>query len=480
MNTFKRKSLYAALAGVSALGATSAVQAVNVNPDGLGQVLLYPYYTVRTNTAGNAFNTLLSVINTTGSVKVVKVRFLEGKNSREVLDFNLFLSPNDVWTAAIVPTTDGAKLITNDNSCTDPGIRVTQGGRTDNAVDFVNYAYANDPAGGSVDRVREGYFEIIEMGPVANVTVANAAIHNSAGVPANCALVRLVDSGAGLTGTNVVTPNGGLFGSESLVNVNSGTDYTADPVALDNWQVGIGGTQQWTAPGSQLPNLSNVNDKTSTVFVSGIAGVNNQLWGGSPSNNVDPVSAVLMHDNVYNEFTLDTASASGTDWVVTFPTKTFYYSGTVINNQLQVLNLFQRNFTSGGACDDISITIFDREEQFTNLVAFSPPLTQTFSICWEANVITFSNSNLLGSVNKSNAATSFQNGWMRLNFPLGTGTGTIIANNHQLRNTNSNQTYFGLPVIGFAVTSYANGNIGGVLSNYGGNWIHKASRLIAP
>jgi hypothetical protein len=42
MNTFKRKSLYAALAGVSALGVTGAAQAVNLNSDGLGQVLIYP------------------------------------------------------------------------------------------------------------------------------------------------------------------------------------------------------------------------------------------------------------------------------------------------------------------------------------------------------------------------------------------------------------------------------------------------------
>ena len=104
MNTFKRKSLYAALAGVSALGAAGAAQAVNVNPDGLGQVLLYPYYTVRTDATGSAFNTLLSVVNTTASSKAVKVRFLEGKNSREVIDFNLFLSPYDVWTAAVIPT----------------------------------------------------------------------------------------------------------------------------------------------------------------------------------------------------------------------------------------------------------------------------------------------------------------------------------------------------------------------------------------
>ena len=47
MNTFKHKSLYAALAGLGALGATGIAQAVSVNADGLGQALIYPYYTVR-------------------------------------------------------------------------------------------------------------------------------------------------------------------------------------------------------------------------------------------------------------------------------------------------------------------------------------------------------------------------------------------------------------------------------------------------
>lgn len=32
-----------------------------------------------------------------GNKKKVKVRFIDGRNSREVIDFNLFLSPQDVW-----------------------------------------------------------------------------------------------------------------------------------------------------------------------------------------------------------------------------------------------------------------------------------------------------------------------------------------------------------------------------------------------
>src|SRR5207344_3424254 len=143
------KSLYAALAGVSALGVTSAAQAVNVNPDGLGQVLIYPYYTVRDKVPGAAFSSLLTVVNSTASAKSVKVRFLEGKNSQEVLDFNLFLSKNDVWTATVVATATGAAVTSGDNSCILPNQLPAAG------QPFVNFRYAADGADSSLDRTRE-------------------------------------------------------------------------------------------------------------------------------------------------------------------------------------------------------------------------------------------------------------------------------------------------------------------------------------
>ena len=75
MNTFKKKSLHAAvLAGLGALGAAGTANAVHINPDGLGQVVIYPYYTVRNNNV-----TAMSIINTTSLTKIVKVRFLDAK-----------------------------------------------------------------------------------------------------------------------------------------------------------------------------------------------------------------------------------------------------------------------------------------------------------------------------------------------------------------------------------------------------------------
>ena len=159
MNTFKKTTLYTALAGIGALGMAGTANAVHVNPDGLGQVLIYPYYTVQTAGVAQPFNSLLSVVNSTASAKAVKVRFLEGKNSREVLDFNLYLSPRDVWVAGILPAGvaagGGAGVYTPDKSCTTPTVSADP----TNPTLFVNYAYAGDSGGDGLDRTREGYVD---------------------------------------------------------------------------------------------------------------------------------------------------------------------------------------------------------------------------------------------------------------------------------------------------------------------------------
>ena len=471
MNIFKKKSLCAALAGIGALGAAGAAQAVNLNPDGLGQVLIYPYYTTRADAAGNVYNSLLSVVNTTGSVKAVKVRFLEGKNSREVLDFNLFLSPKDVWTAAIVPSGSGGAMIqTTDTSCTLPAIPAA--GKA-----FVNFAYTTDGAGSTLDRTQEGYVEIIEMASYFSTSTTAINVTHVNGVPPGCAAET--DS---LASREANFPTGGLMGGMTLINVDSGTDYTADAVALDNYS----DTAIYANSGSTLPDLQEASPPISTVLANNA--VYQSVWAGA---NADPVSAVLMHDQVMNEFVLDSITNSGTDWVVTMPTKRFYVQN---GTGPAAGGLFQRNFNkTDGSCDDVSLNIYDREEDTTSTpLDFSPPPpTQTNSICWEANVITFNNSNVLGSTNSANIPTGFQDGWLDLGFfpasvtaPIHTLTNgaTTIAPLGGSAGAAGPATYVGLPVVGFAVQSFANGAItvngAPVLSNYGGNFVHKGTRLI--
>src|SRR4051812_38244391 len=232
MNIPQRLPLYVAISSISTLCAGTA-QAVNVSPDGRGQVLLYPYYTTRTDSAGNVYGTLVSVINATASAKAVRVRFLEGKNAREVLDFNLFLSPYDVWTGAVLPdaATGGARLGTQDLSCALPSFY--SGNPTTPFVGFSNAAYSgvnDDGAGTGLDRAKEGYFEIIEMGTYSGNSNTGGAVTHVNGV-APCGS-KLTDTQAA---SDAQPPSGGLFGALTLINVGSGTDFTADAVALANF-----------------------------------------------------------------------------------------------------------------------------------------------------------------------------------------------------------------------------------------------------
>ena len=283
-------------------------------------------------------------------------------------------------------------------------------------------------------------------------------------------------------------PGGGLFGGMSLINVLSGDDYTQDAVALDNYSI----LQIYAPSGSIDPNLTQAIPQVSQVLANN--SVYTSIWNITTTfpivaASTDPVSAVLMHDQIMNEFVLDTGTKSGTDWVVTMPTKRFYINLGTGNAP----KLFHRNFNkTAGSCDDVSLGLFDREE-FVSPTSFSPPPpTQTNALCWEANVLTFNNSHLLGSQNETNIPTAFQNGWLNLGFPLVSG-GAQRAPAAQPRRHDDHQpsggstsgasvTYFGLPVIGFAVQNFVNGQLTGtsgpaqlIQSSYGGNFVQKST-----
>lgn len=507
MNTFKRKSLYAAvLAGLGAMGVAGSASAVHVNPDGLGEVLIYPYYTVRTAAtaaASGQYNTYVSVTNTTASYKAVKVRFLEGKNSREVLDFNLFLSPYDVWTGSVEPTTDGAKLVSTDKSCTF-GV-IPTGGQP-----FSNLAYSGlnkDNETASMDRTREGYVEIIEMGEVpANMPVADdpithigslrtAMLHVNGVAPCTGSVMTASDT-AGLA--FLTPPTGGLMGSGSLLNPSTGVDYTYDAVALMNWSsaaVGSRSTSLFPTLGSGVGAGSNMSD----IFAGNQ--VMNATWAATlrQSANGLATSAALMRNHVLNEFVLDAETASATDWVVTFPTKklfVFVDPLAVATDPSSRMNTtsddpFYHNFGLGGSCDNVGLQITSREEQRPSSVGgFSPTSSPTPQLCWEANVITFNqttsplSSAILGSTNVNNISTNYANGWLDLSFtqlwnvltPTASRTNGVV-------DVVTNSTY-GLPVVGFMVQDFVNGNLtvngASVMSSYGGNFAHKYTRDIRP
>lgn len=435
----KKKLLTTAM--LAALGGVGTAHAVHVNPDGLGQVLLFPYYTVQ-----NGFVTSVHITNTTSVTKAVKVRFLEGKNSREVLDFNLYLSPEDVWAGQIVgDETGAARLITNDTSCITPR-NLASGGEP-----FRDFEYEDDSVN-DIERTREGYVEVIEMGVLnPNTTPGSWAVHDANGVPDDCAALRSGEA-ASVPGA-ISAPTGGLFGSGHLINVNGGIRTSYDALAIDDFST----STNWTIPGSLSPSLEDVD--TLATMIDG-----DQLYADLAADpgrpQVDLVSVLLMKSAIINEYAIDAFRASKTDWVITFPTKRFYVNQAAAANLTPFANFW--NETTSESCDVIDFEYWDREEQSEVPQGgdFSPtPETQDFELCNEVNTLTVHRSgtdagdSALFGAQYTNAALElqpdFDAGWMRIGF-------NAAPQFLVMENADGLHTFGGLPVIGFAAMSAVN------------------------
>ena len=530
-----RKNLTAAvLAGLAGVaGIVGSAQAVNINPDGLGQVLIYPYYTV---SGGN--QTILSVINTSENAKAVKVRFLEGKNSREVLDFNLYLSAFDVWVAALYEApvaclpeetcTGLPTLFTPDTSCTVPYF---YGG--DGTQEFVPWALTDevgyDPEdittlGDVATRGAEGHFEMIEMGTVIEESASEEYITHVAGVPGDCA--KLVEAWTWANdldpdtrgywlqdpSEDMTDPSGGLFGGAGIVNVNEGTLYSYDARAVNGFANSIAANDfLHTQPGFTTPNLNSGDVGVGYVFLDN---------GGSTSSSfgrgVDAVSYVFMHDTIMNEYTTFDDLGADTEWVVTFPTKHFYVYPETSGSQTVLApftNLWNGDADNPNtACEVILLdTIWDREEGIPGeeiptgnpippIVSPAPPPVQgpvnpivPFTLCYETNVIAFGadgggilNSSNLHTIDNATEFFTSDHGWAR--FELQdydwdeNGDGVVDCdedgNGLECNSRDGLGNLTGLPVAGFAVERFINSFLGegaDVLANYGGTFQHKGT-----
>ena len=514
----KKNSLTTAiLAGVAGVaGLASVAHAVNLNPDGLGQVLIYPYYTVN---GGNS--TVITVVNTTNSVKAVKVRFVEAINSAEVYDFNLYLSPYDVWATNVVADGDtGAKLITVDKSCTVPNVLPGS---------FLPYAYQGSDvarffwnAATQASRVRQGHLEVIEMGVVTEAAVVDdgtgtgrtttlklAATHVQ-GVPRNCALLETawVDGGAWVDNRNygVTPPEGGLFGSATIISGEYGRTLSYNADAIDGFYRTTGSATLHYNPGTVSPNLAEA--RTSNTEAEARIFSNGDYYRIKyRPGNIDAVSAVFTSRYIYNEYNVNQGLAAASEWVVTFPTKRYharntaqpYHTGGV--GFLPFPNAFPiafdestSDFVSPGACHSYAFNYWDREERTVQRqLTVSPPAPgpAAFRLCWEANVVAFGQTinattptKILGATSTQGASGlsgfEFPEGWARIHM----GGASIDNPSYYLPRAITvsagdvaNQVLIGQPVTGFWASEVVNNNVeAGVRANYGVIHKHRASR----
>ena len=166
-------SITAALVGVTggahAMTNTPAGASATVsefNGQGVGHKLIVPYFSTQSNN-----NTLLNIVNTDlANGKAVKVRFRGAANSDDIFDFQVFLSPGDVWTAQMNTGLDGrSRFTTNDATCTKPDKSVLN--NTSFVTDRLDTTMTTAQ---KANGTHEGYIEILNMADIPKLAAAVA------------------------------------------------------------------------------------------------------------------------------------------------------------------------------------------------------------------------------------------------------------------------------------------------------------------
>lgn len=421
------------------IAAASSTDAVHRSANGLGQVLIYPYYTTRGDHA-----TLYSVTNTSDEVKAINVRFLEGKGGVATLDFHLYLAPRDIWTAALIDDGETARLYTVDESCTVPMI-------PEDGVPFRNFAYADDNYDDpSLDRAREGFAQMIEMGTVRSDgnRLGRFALP---GENRDCDALVLAWSMGGIwrddPSVDLRPPSGGLRGSQTLINVSAGRANEESALAL----AGFRAFQRHVFPGSLDISLADAAPPVSRVWHNGE--VIESTWTG---NRYRAVSAILATTEIAGEFIADDHTMSETEWVFTQPTKSHHVppSGGAISAPYQ-----QVQPDESGHCSLYQSEFWDREGNRGLDFATPPPVE---FVCWTSSVVSFSMASdfspILASPLQAPARYPYESpdGWAQFEFELG----------DRFLESDEGHRYFGLPGFGFRVTTYNNGVVDSALRAY--------------
>jgi hypothetical protein len=450
-------------AAVVAAFSAPAAEAVYLNADGQGQALIFPYYTVRDG-RGGTFNTYLSVVNPTADVKALRLRFREGRNGKSVGDVNLYLGPNDVWTAAMVPNGAGTTVLSIDRSCTDPLVGDGSAGRAVFALSNATFSGANDDgAGTGLDRTREGYVEVLEM---AVLSGGSAAATKWSGLTSpSCVGLGAVPAG------DTSVPTGGLSGSLTLINVADGSDYSVNATALDE----VFTRPLWRPASDGYPALSAAEvSPVSTVVANG--GAYRSEW----SSGLDAVNAALMADSFVTEYVLDAATRSATEFVMTFPTRPLSIGSGGARPPFNSSASWKANCGGIPAFDTkgerIFFTYFNREQ--AGVTAENGDLLGlgTWATCSAVAVLPIVNADTAATLTGSaiggttlpsiRILSSFQNGYLWTGFlgssqsnqatSLATSLRLDIATGAAKQGTH---TYRGLPLAGFMLRSLQNGTL---------------------
>ena len=480
-----------------------ATQMAPVEAGGIGHVLVTPYFST-----ANGNTTLLSLVNTDSvNGKAVKVRFRGAANSDDILDFTVLMSPADVWTASVERGPDGiSRIIANDTTCVLPW-QLVEG--NDNSFRTSRLDQARS-AEALAMHTQEGYVEYLNMADILPGTPVFAATKHVKNVaPCTQAVMDTLMNTTEITkgeanALGLGNPTGGLFGNWSIFNNANITSYGgghASVAAVDNNGARAAARLFFSPQTDAMADTPNVVFNTADPLLNVAAGATvpavDPLWldlpdlstpyvtadASSPATRADNLSRSLAATTVMNEFVATAAGASvpfSTDWVFSQPTRRYavalnyadgnaIYRGTAATHYNTRNIVTARNVSVNGVnvgnilCVPGQLNGFNREEG--NAVGELSP-APSFQICGEVGTLTFNNSasqvlngqltNATVRIMQGTPRAMVQAGWASINV-RDAGTTTPV----------------GVPVLGFAATSFANGQTGG---NFGDAINHRYFR----
>lgn len=494
----KMRKLALALGAAIGLGAGAAhaqFLPITSGNDTYGSALVVPYYTVQN---GNV--TLLNLVNADPTLgKAVKIRFRGSERSDDVFDFQVFLSPSDMWTANISRGADGrAQLSTLDNSCTLPA---------DVNRPFETLRLPGATAAVKAAGTREGYVEIIAMGDIIpdgtsqQTELFTATKHVNGVAPCTSNILQSIvsgnvnnlnadndENGAAARLGSVVTPL--LYANATIINVEEAAAWGFNAVPLDNPLFGLLSEETETRYWSQTasPFTGDLTQVTlDGVFLSGAVTPAQYDFPDLSTPRYDEMSppeqyefftlfGIGMSPILSNEFITDPDIFASTDWLFSMPTRRYAvegrpYEGGVAHADAAdlgddggrgVLEPFAEYYDEDTGCIVMpEIEVFDREERtVTTGVVVSPGETSQPLLCGEVVVMSFNRQGATQS-GALGAELTLQD----LTVPYQDGHATLWFDTESL--------YGGVPIIAMSFIKANSGGSGATNMNFGGVWKHR-------
>ena len=480
-----QQNIYESIDGLSmALNAEPAPSGMNVNPNGIGDLLVGPYYDVREVDGDAQFNNIQIINTNTNNTNLpscefeddwvfgtdgagcynqiggilAKVRFRESKTSKEVLDFNIALSCGEVWAGRVELGANGLPQIVSKfpvvTSANSNEITTRPAFDPDNGGSAQGFAPTGIPTGLSAEDLQRGHFEVV--GIEALFCEPNSGALSLDGNEWD----RLGDSPE-------TSPSNAMGGEVFLVRPGSGVSHNYNMTALSNYAlIGFGPITVENLFGNDTPSFADCN-----MF--------NILSGTTqtPEECVQQSNVALSKSRVVAQYDVDPTTGGRTLVVVTFPNK--YENCSASNGTWTGATAANGPFECG-ASEEVVCTIYDRLENYVEEDEgfISPnPAPGRCVLDREVNVLQLALSAAdadprADQVFATGALPAGESGWLDLDLarnPSGTVIHSQVANPLGDFAPNVLGMYVagaqGLPAVGLEIQEFFNGNVGGTYGN---------------